>query len=137
MDRFNFYSVQLDTFQTYDKEYHYQPDLFSAKNDNQENGIAYILKSMTQNQRNIIKIIAQYQMEHSEEKGMKIKDLLNECVENMLCNNQKGLKEYLAEAKDHKVVLERTDDSGYTYMYMTYPISVLEKIVNNTLDYDE
>ena len=68
---------------------------------------------------------------------MKIKDLLNECVENMLCNNQKGLKEYLAEAKDHKVVLERTDDSGYTYMYMTYPNSVLEKIVKETLDYDE
>ena len=65
---------------------------------------------MTQNQRNIIKIIAQYQIEQAEEKGMKIKDLLNECVENMLCNNQKGLKEYLAEAKDHKVVLERTDD---------------------------
>lgn len=55
----------------------------------------------------------------------------------MLCNNQKGLKEYLAEARDHKVVLERTDDSGFTYMYMTYPTSVLEKIVNNTLDYEE
>ena len=92
---------------------------------------------MTENQRNIIKIIAQYQIEHAEEKGIKIKDLLNECVENMLCNNQKGLKEYLAEARDHKVVLERTDDSGYTYMFMTYPTSVLQKIVNNTLDYEE
>ena len=60
LDRFNFYSVQMDTFQSFGSESHYQPDLFAAKNDNQENGIAYILKSMTENQRNIIKIIAQY-----------------------------------------------------------------------------
>lgn len=92
---------------------------------------------MTANQRNIIKIIAKHQLENTEEKGMKIKDLLNECVENMLCNNQKGLKEYLAEAKDHKVVLERLDDSGYTYMYMTYPPNILEKIVNDNLEHVE
>ena len=49
LDRFNFYSVQMDTFQSYGNESHYQPDLFAAKNDNQENGIAYILKSMTEN----------------------------------------------------------------------------------------
>ena len=68
---------------------------------------------------------------------MKIKDLLNECVENMLCNNQKGLKDYLSEAKDHKVVLEKLDDQGYTYMFMTYPQTILEKIVNDTLEHDE
>ena len=52
----------------------------------------------------------------------------------MLCNNQKGLKDYLNEAKDHKVVLERIDDNGYTYMYISYPPVILEKIVNETLD---
>ena len=54
----------------------------------------------------------------------------------MLANNQKALKEYLAEAKDHKVVLERVDE-GYTYLYMNYPPIVLEKIVNDTLDVEE
>ena len=64
---------------------------------------------MTENQKKIIKLIVKHQLAHSEEKekGIRIKDLLNLCVENMLCNNQKGLKDYLAEAKDHKVVLER------------------------------
>ena len=68
---------------------------------------------------------------------MKIKDLLNECVENMLCNNQKGLKDYLSEARDHKVVLERLDEQGYTYMFMTYPPTILEKIVKDNLEHDE
>ena len=44
------------------------------------------------------------------------------------------LKEYLAEAKDHKVVLERTDDSGSTLMYMNYPPLLLEKIAKELLN---
>jgi len=62
--------------------------------------------------------------------------LVDLCVENMLANNQKAVKEYLAEAKDHKVVLERVDE-GYTFLYMPYPPIVLEKIVNDTLDVEE
>ena len=52
----------------------------------------------------------------------------------MLCNNQKGLKDYLNEAKDHKVVLEKIDDNGYTFLYINYPPVILDKIVNETLN---
>ena len=38
------------------------------------------------------------------EKGIKIRDLLSNCVEKMLATSQKALKEYLLEAKDHKIV---------------------------------
>ena len=115
----------------------YGPPLFSAKNNNQELGIQYILRSMTKNQREIIKLIAKYQLDNPEEKGVKIKVLLNLCVENMLCNNQKGLKDYLAEAKDHKVVLERQDETGYTWLFISYPPLVLEKIINDSLNNDD
>ena len=59
---------------------------------------------MTKNQIEIIKLIAKYQLDNPDEKGVKIKVLLNLCVENMLCTNQKGLKDYLLEAKSHKIV---------------------------------
>ena len=49
LDKFNYYTVELNTFIYYDKEFEYQPPLFSAKNENQEIGIAFILKSMTVN----------------------------------------------------------------------------------------
>ena len=41
------------------------------------------------------------------------------------------MKDYLHEAKDHKVVLERTDEQGFTYLYMNYPVQLLEKIVSD------
>ncbi len=50
----------MDTFICYDLEFEYQSELFSAKNENQEIGVAFILKSMTKNQREIIKLIAKY-----------------------------------------------------------------------------
>lgn len=104
LDLFNFVCVQADTFQPIEDELGWQPSLFSAKNDNQELGLAFIFKSMTNNQREIIKQIAQYQLAHSDEKGIKQKDLLNLCVENMLAHSTKNLKEYLHEAKDHKII---------------------------------
>jgi hypothetical protein len=53
----------------------------------------------------------------------------------MACTNQKALKGYLAEAKNHKVVTEKVDpDDGRTYLHMNLPTVVLEKIVNGTLE---
>ena len=73
---------------------------------------------MTQNQRNIIQEIAKHQLENPQDKGIKIRDLLAKCVEAMLATSQKALKEYLHEAKDHKIVQERVDDQGCTFLYM-------------------
>lgn len=43
------------------------------------------------------------------------------------------MKDQLVEAKDHKVVVEKTDDKGVTIFQMKYGSNVLEKIVNGTL----
>ena len=80
---------------------------------------------MTKNQIEIIKLIAQYQIQNPDEKGVKIKVLLNLCVENMLCTNQKGLKDYLSESKSHKIVIEKLDENGYTWLFMPYNSVVL------------
>jgi hypothetical protein len=42
-----------------------------------------------------------------------MKELMNLCVENMLAYSQKAIKEYLHEAKDHKVIHEKTDGNGH------------------------
>lgn len=42
---------------------------------------------MTKNQREIVKLIAKFQLENNERKGIKYKELLDLCVENMLANN--------------------------------------------------
>ena len=86
---------------------------------------------MTTNQQKIVKLIAQYQLEHSEEKGILLKDLFNKCVEDMLAHSHKNLKEYLHEAKDHKIVIEKTNEDGNTMLYMPFGAPILEKIAND------
>ena len=77
MDNFNFVCRQIDTFMLdYEYELMYQPELFSAKNDNQEIGLAFIFQSMTKNQRDILKEIATYQLANPQEKGINFRDLL-------------------------------------------------------------
>ena len=38
-----------------------------------------------------------------------MRELMGKCVENMLANSQKQIKDQLHEARDHKVIHERTD----------------------------
>jgi len=52
----------------------------------------------------------------------------------MLAHSNAGLKELLNEAKDHKVVQERTDEEGQVLFYMNYSNIILEKIVKDTLN---
>ena len=97
-------------------------------------GLTFVLKSMTKNQREIIKIIAKYLLDHPLEKGITIKDLYELCVDATVATSQKGLKDSLNEAKDHKVVHEKTDDQGHQMLTMTYPVVLLEKIANDELN---
>jgi len=45
-----------------------------------------------------------------------MQELLSRCVENMLALSTKSLKDYLVEAKDHKIIVERIDAQGFTYL---------------------
>lgn len=46
-------------------------------------------------------------LENPIEKGIKMKDLLQRCVEGMIAHSTKNIRDLLNEAHDHKVVLER------------------------------
>lgn len=69
-------------------------------------------------------------MHSPEEKGIKVKELLNQCVENMLCTSTKEIRELVAEARDHKVIHEKFDERGFMLYFMTYPPTMLEKIIS-------
>ena len=49
----------------------------------------------------------------------------------MLAHSHKNLKEYLHEAKDHKIVIEKTNEDGNTMLYMPFGAQILEKIAND------
>jgi chromosome segregation and condensation protein ScpB len=89
---------------------------------------------MTEVQRNVLKQIAKYQLDNPQQKGIRPKALLAICENAMLAHSNTGLKELLNEAKDHKVVLERTDEDGQVYFYMSYSNMILEKIWKDQLN---
>ena len=64
IDKFNFMSLKVDTLQDYDTELEYQSPLFSFKNDNEEVGLTFVMKSMTSIAQSIIRLIAQYQLDN-------------------------------------------------------------------------
>jgi len=49
----------------------------------------------------------------------------------------KTLKELLREVRDHKILFEREDKEGNSYMYLKLKNNILEKINNNELGNDD
>lgn len=61
LDIFNFVTMRADTFEpTNDEREFATTNLFEEKNESQELGLAFIFKSMTTNNRNIVREIAKY-----------------------------------------------------------------------------
>ena len=87
---------------------------------------------MTQQQRKVIKLIVQHQIAYPEEKGISASDLLNLCIEQMIIMSNRDLKQQLQEAKDHKVVIEKMEDTQTMY-YMPFPGPMLDNILKNEL----
>ena len=112
----------------------YCPSLFSAKNENQEIGLAFILKSMTEQQQKIVRLIAKKQLESAESRGIEWKAFAEECIEQMFGISAKSIKDSLHEAQDHKIVMETTNSQGKTVVYMPYPPLVLQKIADDNLE---
>ena len=47
LDRLNFFCVELNTFEDFDVELDYQCPLFSLPENNEQLGLAFVMKSMT------------------------------------------------------------------------------------------
>ena len=130
LDELNAIFFQVSTYEEYDIEKLYAPNLFAASSDLQEIGVEYILKSMTKDQIFVIKAIAKYMLGYPEEPGISISSLYNECCDEINLTATRQLKQYLSEAKDHKLVLERRSEDDQVYLYINHSRSILENILN-------
>ena len=119
---------QVDTYSEYDIEKEYSPKLFRTSSVLQEIGVKYILKSMTENQKFILKEIAKYQLENPNELGITYSSLFNE-VEEIGIASPSQLHAYLKEAKDHKLVKEVKGENHITYLAINHPSSILHELI--------
>ncbi|CAI2367279.1 unnamed protein product [Moneuplotes crassus] len=127
---------QIDTFEEYDIEKLYAPHLFSTRSDLEEIGVEYILKSLTKDQIYVIQAVAKYQLENQNDIGISFRDLYTDCEEEIGITNQRQLNSYLAEAKDHKLIVEKKDSDDTNYLSINYNVGslcspeILQKIIN-------
>ena len=90
---------------------------------------------MTEIQQKIVRAIARYQLENANEnKGIEMQALVDICVDNMWTHSTKAVKEFLKEAKEHKVVIEITNPQGVTILTCPYDNVLLQKIADDYLD---
>ncbi|CAI2366927.1 unnamed protein product [Moneuplotes crassus] len=137
LDRYNFVFYQIDTYEEYGLEKSMSTPLFSLKNEREELGLAFILKSFTDMQVDAIKILAKFQLDNPHELGMKERELYEECVDMQSITDIKTLKDILREIRDHKILFEREDKEGNSYLYLKLKASILEKIIKNQLQADD
>jgi hypothetical protein len=137
LDRYNFVFYEINTYEEFHLEKSLSTPLFSMKNEREELGLSYVLKSFTQYQVSVIRIIAKFQLDNPHEIGIKEKELYEECVEHTLLSDIKTLKDLLREVRDHKILFEKEDKDGNTFMYLKLKSNILEKIINNDLNNDD
>ena len=117
--KFNFLYFQCATMAPYTTELSFTDGLkvfdYSSTHS-QLRGIEYVLKSLTNTQKNILKELAYVQIKDSG--GITFKEFLNKCIEETLVTNAKQLKDYLVEAIDHQIVAYKVGQRGENVIYL-------------------
>ena len=60
LNQYNFCCYKVDTFREFDREKEFMSSLFVEKNENAELGLQFLFKSLTNNQKQIIQLIARH-----------------------------------------------------------------------------
>lgn len=131
-DNYSFYFLRFNTFENYDMEINDKNSLTGEKNIKAGMGLIQILKSLTQNQRDMIKIIAKHQLEGNVN-NLSLKNLTNLLINETIASSQNQVVEFLLEPKDHHLIVERKGASG-TFYKLNLSQEILEKF--NSGEYD-
>jgi hypothetical protein len=131
-DNYSFYFLRFNTFENYDMEISDKNSLTGEKNIKAGMGLVQILKSLTQNQRDMIKLIANEQLAGNGNQ-LSLKNLTNLLINEMIASTQNQVLEYLIEPKDHHLIVERKISTGTVYK-LNLSEEILQKFISGEYD---
>lgn len=131
-DNYSFYFLRFNTYENYDMEISDKNSLTGEKNIKAGMGLVQILKSLTQNQRDMIKIIAKEQLAGNGNQ-LGLKNLTNLLINEMIASTQNQVLEYLIEPKDHHLIVERKISTGTVYK-LNLSEEILQKFMSGEYD---
>lgn len=128
--KYNFLYVPCPTMVPYSVELTFVEGLkvfeYSSSHG-QLRGIDYVLKSLTSNQRKILKELAYISIKESN--GISFKEFVDKCIEETLLLNAKQLKDALVEAIDHQIAAYKIGPKGENVVYLKIdPVVLINKI---------
>ncbi|GMH39279.1 hypothetical protein BSKO_07177 [Bryopsis sp. KO-2023] len=105
----------ITTYAPYTAETWELPLLIAGRRQESERrGAAVVLKTLTQNAREVFLLIARYQLDEGDS-GLPHNQLFRMCRERFLCSNEMTLKAHLTEFKDHRMVQLKKGGEGDCY----------------------
>ncbi|XXG72911.1 hypothetical protein AAC387_Pa07g1905 [Persea americana] len=135
--QFNWCWYHVPTFAPYKVEGVFFPLILANSCTAQSAKTAIIvLQSLTPNTQSLFKVIAEYQIAHSDEEGIPMKKawlpmnkLYMMCRERFLVSSQVTLNSHLTEFKDHELVKTRRSADGQDCFYIPLASEALEKLL--------
>jgi hypothetical protein len=137
-DSYSFYFLKFHTFTPYELEINDKNSLIGEKTIKSGNGLAEIFRSLTKNQRDVLKHIADIQL-RGELDILTAKGLVDYLSDNAygVCNNQNRLMELIHEPIDHEILVERIHKNTKQIYKLNLEIEVIEKIKNGEFDFED
>ncbi|MCO5576973.1 hypothetical protein L7F22_030794 [Adiantum nelumboides] len=89
-----------------------------------------VLQSLTPNAQSVFRILADYQLNHSEELGLSVHKLYTLCRERFLVSSELTLRSHLTEFKDHELVKSRRGLDGQDCLFIPLPFDTIAKLLD-------
>ena len=129
LQRCNFLWNDVTTYESYSVESVYEEPIIGGTGSNAARGAMFVLRSLTPNHRDILRLLAKYQLENPNSKGLDFHEFYTRCRNEMLCNSDQTLRHHLTEFMDHALVLTSRGVDGKEY----YSIPLSEDVIRNVI----
>ncbi|CAB4266392.1 unnamed protein product [Prunus armeniaca] len=128
--QFNWCWHHVPTFAPYKVEGMLIPLILAHGNTTQSaKSATIVLQSLTSNAQSVFKVLAEYQLSHSNEEGMPVDNLYASCRERFLVSSQLTLNSHLTEFKDHELVKTKRNSDGQDCLHIPLTNEALEKLI--------
>ncbi len=155
LQRCNFLWNDITTYESYGIESVYEEPIIGGTGSNAARGASFVLRSLTPNHRDILRLLAKYQLENPTSKGLDFHEFYTRCRNEMLyvilvntticqtphtnksfyhifiysCNSDQTLRHHLTEFMDHALVVTSRGVDGKEY----YSISLSEEVIKSVI----
>lgn len=129
--RFNWVWHEVNLYERYIEETKYDQSLLGSSigGDIAASGLRFVLRSLTQNSREMFRILAEYQLANSKENGMNYRQFYEKCREQFLVVSEETMRTQLTEFRDHNIILTKTGKNGGNFF-----IPIIPAIIKQTLE---